>query len=268
MLPMETLPELADGVRVTYDDSVMRVVLASPDNRNAQSPALWRRLQDAGEFATERGIPVVVLSAEGKSFSAGLDRRMFTPEGIPGQGSLFALTAWSDDEIDAKIAEYQQGFAVFADSPFLSIALVQGHAVGAGFQLALACDQIICADDAQFSMREAAYGLVPDLTGTSRLTHTVGYQRALDICLTTRWVKAEEARDLGLAVGVVPAADLAAAADPILEQVAKSVPGTAQAMKTLLQSAEVTEPAVQRDVERRTQIGRLRTLAALMSQSG
>ncbi len=260
-------PESADGVRVLIDGPVMRITLCSPNNRNAQSPALWRRLQAAGEFAATEGIAVVVLAAEGKSFSAGLDRRMFTPEGIPGQGSLMSLPDGSDDHIDTAIAEYQKGFSVFTDGPFVSIALVQGHAVGAGFQLALACDLIVCADDAQFSMREAAYGLIPDLTGTSRLVRTVGYGKALQICVTTRWVGADEAVRLGLATDAVPAEQLPSVAEEYVETVAGQVPGTAAAMKSLLSSAVTTTPQEQRDVERLAQIGRLRTLAHLMAHS-
>ncbi len=207
------------------------------------------------------GIDVVLLAAEGPSFSAGLDRRMFTPEGIPGQGSLVSLTAASDSEIDSTIAQFQHGFSVFTDGPFVSIALVQGHAVGAGFQLALACDLIVCAEDAQFSMREASYGLIPDLTGTARLTRTVGYQRAMDICLTTRWVVAEEARRLGLATEVRPANELVAFGDELAAGLAGAVPGTARDMKSLLRAAEVLPPREQRDMERLTQIRRLRTLA-------
>ena len=258
-------PETADGVRVLVDGPVMRITLVSPANRNAQTPALWQRLQLAGEWASDEGIGVVVLDAEGKSFSAGLDRRMFTPEGIPGQGSLVSLFDDTDDVIDATIAEYQRAFSVFTDGPFVSIALVQGHAVGAGFQLALSCDLIICSDDAQFSMREAAYGLIPDLTGTSRLVRTVGYAKALDICVTTRWVPAAEAVDLGLVSTIVPSERLATAADTYTNAIAGQVPGTAVAMKSLLCSAVTASPEEQRDVERRHQIGRLRTLAQLMA---
>jgi enoyl-CoA hydratase/carnithine racemase len=268
MAAMDELPHIADGVRVETSDRIMRVTLCSPDNRNAQTPALWRRLAQAGEFAAETGIDVVLLAAEGMSFSAGLDRRMFTPEGIPGEGSLVELTTAPDAEIDAAIAQYQHGFSVFTDGPFVSIALVQGHAVGAGFQLALACDLILCGDDAQFSMREASYGLVPDLTGTSRLTRTVGYQRAMDICLTTRWVGAEEARNLGLVVDVRPVAELAAAGDELAAGLAGAVPGTARDMKSLLRAAEIRSPREQRDMERLTQIRRLRTLAELAAAAG
>ena len=90
----------------------------------------------------------------------------------------------------------------------MSIAAVQGHAIGAGFQLALACDLRVVADDVQFAMRETSLGLVPDLAGTHPLVELVGYARALEICATGRFVHAEEARATGLANLVVPADEL------------------------------------------------------------
>ena len=86
----------------------------------------------------------------------------------------------------------------------MSIAAVQGHAIGAGFQLALACDLRVVADDVQFAMRETSLSLVPDLTGTHPLVALVGHGRALEICLTGRFVTAEEAVSTGLASLAVP----------------------------------------------------------------
>ena len=86
--------------------------------------------------------------------------------------------------------------------------MVQGYAIGAGFQLALACDLRVLADDAQLCMKESALGLVPDLTGTKPLVEAVGYARALEICATARMVAAAEAVSIGLATVAVPAADL------------------------------------------------------------
>lgn len=253
------------GLRVRTDGPVARWTLCSPDTRNAQSPALWADLAAAGAQAAAEGVAVVVLDSEGPSFSAGLDRRMFTPDGIPGQGSLGDLVRLDDAGIEATIGTYQDGFSVLSDGPYVSIALVQGHAVGAGFQLALSADLVVCGDDAKFSMKEAAYGLVPDLTGTRPLVRAVGYQRALEICLTTRWVEATEALALGLAVAVVPAAELPSAADPLVAAVTNAVPGTAAALKSVLRAAVGNDPVEQRLTERRAQAGRLRVLASLMS---
>ena len=70
----------------------------------------------------------------------------------------------------------------------MTIAAVQGHAIGAGFQLALACDFRVLAEDVQFCMAETGLGLVPDLGGTLPLVRLVGYSRAAEICVTSRRV--------------------------------------------------------------------------------
>lgn len=200
-----------DGVRLTVDDAVATVTLTNPAKRNAQSPALWRALTEAGR-ALPGTVRVVVLRGEGKSFSAGLDRQAFTPEGFDGEPSFLDMARGPEAELDATIAEYQEAFTWWRRNDLVSIATVQGHAIGAGFQLALACDLRIVAEDVQFAMRETSLGLVPDLTGTHPLVHLVGYARALEICATGRFVHAEEAERTGLANLVVPADQLDAAA--------------------------------------------------------
>src|SRR4051812_15815628 len=134
-----------DGVRLTVDDAVATVTLTNPAKRNAQSPALWRALAEAGRLLPGT-VRVVVLRAEGQSFSAGLDRQAFTPEGFDGEPSFIDLARGSDAELDATISEYQEAFTWWRRSDLVSIAAVQGHAIGAGFQLALACDLRVVAD--------------------------------------------------------------------------------------------------------------------------
>src|SRR5205807_4764750 len=95
----------------------------------------------------------------------------------------------------------------------ITIAAVQGHAIGAGFQLALACDIRIVTEGTLFCMREPAFGLVPDLAGTQALVELIGYSRALEIVATTRYVDGAEAVRIGLANHLVPAEGLASAAD-------------------------------------------------------
>ena len=150
----------------------------------------------------------MVVRGEGDTFSSGLDRRMLSPEGIEGEASLMRLLDMPDGEMAESIAGWQEGFTWLRRRDIVSVAAVHGSAVGAGFQLALACDLRVLADDARFSMREPILGLVPDLTGTKPLVELVGYSRALEICATTRWVSAEEALAIGLATAVVPREEL------------------------------------------------------------
>ena len=258
----QTQPSERDGVRVEIDGEIARVTLCEPEHRNAQSPAMWRALAAAG-----RDLPgtvrVVVLRAEGLSFSAGLDRAMFTVEGLPGERNFLQLAAAEDEDVDETIAGFQEAFTWWRRPDLISIAAVQGHAVGAGFQLALGCDLRVVADDVQFSMRETSLGLVPDLAGTKPLTELVGYARALEICVTGRRVGAEEAVAVGLANLAVPAAELDGAVHDLAAALLAAPRNAVIETKALLQGAGGRSYDEQRSAERVAQARRMRDLAGI-----
>ncbi|MFJ8076142.1 enoyl-CoA hydratase/isomerase family protein [Streptomyces sp. NPDC096176] len=251
-----------DGVRLTVEDAVATVTLTNPAKRNAQNFALWRALAQAGR-SLPGSVRVVVLRGEGKSFSAGLDRQAFTPEGFDGEPSFMDLARGSDAEVDASIAEFQEAFTWWRRNDIVSIAAVQGHAIGAGFQLALACDLRVVAEDVQFAMRETSLGLVPDLTGTHPLVSLVGYARALEICATGRFVHAEEAERTGLANLVVPAAELDGAVRDLAAALLAAPRDAVIETKALLRYAAGRSYDEQRAAERAAQGRRLRDLAGL-----
>ncbi|MCM2418647.1 enoyl-CoA hydratase/isomerase family protein [Streptomyces sp. RKAG293] len=261
-MPDPTVLLERDGVRLTADDSVATVTLCNPAKRNAQSPALWRALVEAGRLLPG-SVRVVVLRGEGQSFSAGLDRQAFTPEGFDGEPSFIDLARGSDEQLDATIAEYQEAFTWWRRSDIVTIAAVQGHAIGAGFQLALACDLRVCADDAQFAMRETSLGLVPDLGGTKPLVDLVGYARALEICATGRFVHGSEAERLGLANLVVPVAELDASVHDLAAALLAAPRDAVIETKALLQGAAARSYEEQRPAERAAQGRRLRDLAGV-----
>jgi enoyl-CoA hydratase/carnithine racemase len=140
------------------------------------------------------------------------------------------------------------------------VAAVQGHAIGAGAQLALACDLRVLADDAQLRLPETTLGLVPDLTGTSTLVEAVGYSRALEICLTGRAIGAAEARAIGLATAVVPGAELQAATGDLVQALLAAPAAASRATAALVRSAVRNDFATQDAAERAAQVGRLRAL--------
>src|SRR5919107_1849328 len=179
------------GVRYEQHGPTATVTLARPDVLNAQTPAMWAELGNISR-KLPGDVRVVIVRGAGRAFSAGLDLSVARGEG---------------------------------DSSLVTIAAVQGYAIGAGFQLALNCDLRVLADDARLSMAEVTLGLVPDLGGTKRLTELVGPARALEICLTGRRIAADEADRIGLATAVVPAGQLDAAVADLAAAVLAGPPG-------------------------------------------
>jgi enoyl-CoA hydratase/carnithine racemase len=205
-------------------------------------------------------VRVVVLRGAGRAFSAGLDRAMFTADGVSGAPSVTALAAGPAGAATAQIAAWQHGFDWRSRPAVVSVAAVHGHAIGAGFQLALGADIRIVADNAQFAMAEPMLGLVPDLGGTKRLVELVGYSRAVEICLTGRRVGADEALATGLATKVVAADALdTAVAETVAALLAVHRDAAAETKALLLAAAGRTQ-ADQEAAERDAQYRRLREL--------
>jgi len=254
-------PENTNGwVRTQQDGAVLTVTLDRADQLNAQTPATWSTLAQIGASLAD-DVRVVVVRGAGRSFSAGLDRSLFSAE--PGvDGGLGDLGRRPTAEADQRIAGYQAGFRWLRTPGIVSIAAVQGHAIGAGCQLALACDLRILADDAQLRLPEATLGLVPDLTGTSTLVQLVGYARALEICLTGRAVQAAEAHAIGLANLVVPASELDGAVADLIAALTAVPVDASRATAELVRSAVGNDFATQDAAERAAQVLRLQSLVS------
>jgi enoyl-CoA hydratase/carnithine racemase len=262
---MTGLPDTAALERarlaLALDGAVATITLNCPERRNSQTPRMWQALAAIGAHLPDE-VRVVVLKGAGASFSAGLDVGLLTGEGVPGEDAVSDLMHRSDDEVLDTIDGYQRGFTWLRDPRFVAIAQVHGHAIGAGFQLALACDLRVVADDVRFCMKEPALGLVPDLTGTKPLIELVGYSRALEICATARYVGADEARELGLATVVVPASDLDATTADLTEAILANAAGAVRETKALLRTAAVVDLVEQRLRERQAHLRRFRELVA------
>ena len=253
----DSFPFAAGGVRAEVSDGVATITLDRPDTLNSQTPQTWEALT-AVAAALPGTVRVVVLRGAGRAFSAGLDRSMFGAD-----SPVSALVAAPAQQSQARIAAWQGAFDWTSRAAVISVAAVHGHAVGAGFQLALGADIRIVTEDAQFCMAEPTLGLVPDLGGTKRLVDLVGYSRAAEICLTGRRVGAEEAAAIGLASRVVPTAGLdAAVAETVRLLLAVDRDAAAETKALLLAAARRTQ-GEQEAAEREAQYRRLRALAGL-----
>jgi enoyl-CoA hydratase/carnithine racemase len=261
------MPELPDTntlaaarLALEIDGAVATITLSAPERRNSQVPSMWHRLADIGAGLPDE-IRVVVVRGAGPCFSAGLDLGLMSPDGVTGEDSTLDLMGTSDQNIIDTIDGYQRGFTWLHDPRFISIAQVHGYAIGAGFQLALACDLRVVSSDAWFCMKEPALGLVPDLAGTKPLVDVVGYSRALEICATARQVPAAEAAAIGLATAVVPAAELGEVTTELVRALLEVNAGAVRETKALLQSAQSEDLMSQRLLERTAQVRRFRALA-------
>jgi enoyl-CoA hydratase/carnithine racemase len=245
-------------VRTSQDGAVLTVTLDRPDQLNAQTPVTWSVLAEIGASLPDE-VRIVVVRGAGRAFSAGLDRSLFNPD--PGvENGLGEVGRMPEEEAQERIREFQAGFRWLRSPGIVSIAAVQGHCIGAGAQLALACDLRVFTEDAALRLPEVTLGLVPDLTGTSTLVELVGYSRALEMCLTGRAVTSAEARMIGLANLVVDAADLDATVADLIAALTAPPVGASRATAALVRSAVRNSPAEQDAAERAAQVRQLREL--------
>jgi enoyl-CoA hydratase/carnithine racemase len=187
---------------------------------NAMSIEVFEGLAAAAdEVAAMDDVRVLVVSGEGRSFSSGIDT------------SSFGTVAGSPQE---QIARAQSGFRKIASLSIPTIAKVRGHALGAGLQLALACDVRVVAADASLGLLEARYGLVPDLGGTQQLPALVGPGRAKKMIWLAERVDGEEAGRIGLAELVVAESDLDNTVDELAQAIAAAPPLATAATKRLV----------------------------------
>lgn len=186
---------------VTEDGSIATLQLNRPHARNAIDDGLTAVLTGELErLAATGSIRVVVLTGAGTAFCSGGDvKGMQSRLGTtPGQ---IAATGWR------RLRQTHRMLASLHDLGAVTIAAVNGPAVGVGMDLALACDRIVASEAAFFSSAFLARGLVPD-SGMYYLPRRVGLARAKDLMFSGRSIDADEALVLGIADEVVPAAEL------------------------------------------------------------
>ena len=196
-----------DGFRVDVADGVATITLDVPDKLNRVSmPArdqLGRVFQELGD---DDAVRAVVLTGAGGSFTAGGDVAGFL-ERHPEQLSRLAWNVAAPERCPNPV-----------------VARLRGYTFGVGLELALACDFRIAADDLELALPEVRLGMIPGSGGTQRLARMVGLGRAKDIVMRGRRVEADEALALGLVTEVVPEAELDAAVQRLVDELAELSP--------------------------------------------
>jgi enoyl-CoA hydratase/carnithine racemase len=227
--------EMEERVRIEKKDGVAEVRLARPDKLNAFDLPMFAALVDAGlELARDRSLRAVVLSGEGRAFSAGLDIQAVM-SGLGERARAAGGPRLSDASEGSPANHAQRAAWVWQEVPVPVIAAVHGVAYGAGLQLALGADVRFVAPDAKLSIREAYWGLIPDVGLTQTLRNVVGLDVAKELTFTARVVSGAEAKELRLATHVSddPRRDALALA----REIAGRSPDAVRAAKKLLNTA-------------------------------
>lgn len=204
------------NIRIAVSQGVRRITLGRPQVLNAITSDMHDELEQAfNDFAAASDEHVCVLSGEGRGFCAGTD--------------LKAVVAAGGHR--AYPAHGYGGIVERFDCPKPIIALVNGLALGGGFELALACDLIIASEEASFGLPEPLVGAVALGGGLHRLARQIGQKQALGMILTSRRVSAAEALRLGFVNEVVPADQLDAAAQRWCDEILAASPMSIRASK-------------------------------------
>jgi enoyl-CoA hydratase/carnithine racemase len=220
---------MAERVQLTIDDAVATVRMCRPEKRNALDPGMFEGLITTGErIIADNSIRAVVLHGEGKAFCAGLDFASFL-----GSPDLMQKLLARGDESPANMA--QRAAWVWQEVKVPVVAAIHGFAFGGGLQIALGADLRYVTEDAQFSVMEIKWGLIPDMSITQTLLDLVPLDVAKELTFTGRVVSGTEAVALGLATKV--SADPLADALETAKLIATKSPHAIRAGKALLRDA-------------------------------
>jgi enoyl-CoA hydratase len=193
-------------------EHVATLTLNRPDALNAINTRLVHDLYAACEqLATDERVWTVLLRGSGeRSFCVGADLKERRGMDLPATQKLRA--------------QLVRSFRALNALPMPTIAAVHGWALGGGFELALCCDLIVASDDARFGLTEVTLGIIPGGGGTQLLPRLVGKSLAKLLIYTGRRIEAAEAERLGIAVRVVPRAELESAAMALADEIAANAP--------------------------------------------
>jgi enoyl-CoA hydratase len=182
-----------ENILVETEGRVGKITFNRPKALNALTAALMKELASALDgFETDRAIGCVVIAGSEKAFAAGADIKEMQALGYPDVFLDDFIASWE------RLARFRKP----------AVAAVAGFALGGGCEIALMCDIIIAADNAQFGQPEIKLGVMPGAGGTQRLVREIGKSKAMDLILTGRNMSAAEAERLGMVARIVPLADL------------------------------------------------------------
>ena len=222
---------MSDAVRISMKAGVARITLARPAKLNVLDGGMIAALTAAADaIEADRDVRVAILAAEGKAFCAGGD--------IAAWGGLEPLDRWR-----RWVPAGHRAFDRLARLRVPLIAVLNGHALGGGLELAATADIRIAETQARLGLPETSLGMVPGWSGTQRLVRRFGAQVVRRLALSGAIVEAEEAERLGLVDEVVQQGRGLARAEDVAAAIAVRGPVAVAVAKQLINVAEGEEAA-------------------------
>jgi enoyl-CoA hydratase len=186
------------NLEIAIEDHVATLTMARTESMNALSLAFTAEIAKAfRELGENEEVRVIILASKAKAFCAGLDLKEFAAIGLKG-------TAKASLEFPEKLRALFDCCDGIEACPKPVIAAVNGMCIGGGLDIISACDIRLCSEDASFSLREAAIGLVADMGVLQRIPHVIGQGFTREMAFTARFYKAKEAQAMGLVNALYP----------------------------------------------------------------
>jgi enoyl-CoA hydratase len=206
-----------ENIRLEREGGVATLIFDRPETRNSLTPAMGDELVAAVEqLRGDPAVRVVVLTGAGKAFCSGGDLGMLAREaGVEGD---------TGPSLGGSSRDFYNRFLAITRLEVPTIAAINGHAVGAGFCIALACDLRIAAADAKLGMTFVRLGIHPGMGATYFLTRLVGTARACELFFTGKLIDAREAERLGIVSRTVPRDELPGAVGALAAEIASAAP--------------------------------------------
>ena len=212
---------MSDEVQVSVTDGIMTVTINRPAARNAVNRAVAIGIGDAMKTLDENAsIHAAIITGAGGTFCSGMDLKAFV------SGELPIVPG--------------RGFAGLAEAPPAKplIAAVEGFALAGGFEIAIACDLIVSADNAKFGIPEVKRGLAAGAGGLVRLPRQIPRRVAMELAITGEFISAQRAYELGLINRVVPAGQALEAALALARTIASNGPLAVKASKQIVDESQ------------------------------
>ena len=221
-----------ENILLEIRNGVAHLTLNRPNAANGMNLDLCTELDAVSRSLDENdAVRAVLISGAGKLFCAGGDLKEFATK---GEREL-------PHHLEDLVTHLHRAISRFARMRSPVIAAVHGSAAGAGMSLACACDLVVAAESARFTMAYTRAGLTPDGSGSYFLPRIIGFRRALELALLNPVLSAREANALGIVTRVVPDAELMTNATALAEEIAQGPTLAYRGVKRLMLESATSE---------------------------